>query len=124
MRSGAPGLSAKHPASRIRSRLFTRPTTPRAREGAAVPAEDEDVTPADQETIDADDVAQEAADQLDKAAAIERNNRLWVTAITPILAIEPGNLPASEDVREAVDRAIVAAAERLVRLLKSDLSKG
>ncbi len=82
------------------------------------------MTPADQETIDADDVAQEAADQLDKAAAIERNNRLWVTAITPILAIEPGNLPASEDVREAVDRAIVAAAERLVRLLKSDLSKG
>ncbi len=89
-----------------------------------MPAEEQDLTPADQETIDADDVAQEAADQLSQTEAIERNSRLWVTAITPILSVESANPLDDELVRAAIDNTKIAACARLERLLKSDLPKG
>jgi len=80
-----------------------------------------DDNPTQSDLIAADEQAQEAADQLAKAAAIEKNHRLWLTAITPILVIDAGNLPPYEEVRDALNATIVAACERARRILKSDL---
>jgi len=85
-------------------------------------AVDDNPTPSDQAMIDADEQAQLTEDDLKAAEAIEVNNRRWLSASHPIINMAGYTDPLiNQDVREALDWAIIAACDRAVRILKSDL---
>ncbi len=50
------------------------------------------------------------------------NDRLWLEAVLPILQNPPADLHPNPRVQFALDRLQVAACERAVRILSSDLA--
>ena len=76
-------------------------------------------TPADAELIEADELAQAVADQ-------DRHDILWLRALPAVLeglrgiAVEDEK-PLSSRVLLAIDRALIAACERLSRISRRDL---
>lgn len=54
--------------------------------------------------------------------AEEHEQRQWLRSIVPILQLTPTDPPPSDRVQFALDQLAIAAAERAVRILGSDVS--
>jgi hypothetical protein len=80
----------------------------------ALPVDDHD--PGADGEPEADEVA-----ELSESIECELQRRLWVRAAAELLRAAAVKTDRSERVQWAVDRAVIAACERLVRLFGSDL---
>jgi hypothetical protein len=76
--------------------------------------------PPDDDPVETDE-ADEADDDFVRYEAFEAQNRLWIKAVVPILQLRPHEAPQNVRVQYALDRLQIAACERLVRILSSDL---
>jgi hypothetical protein len=75
--------------------------------------------PLDDEHAEAEEA--EEADVLVQYEAYEAQNRLWIKAVVPLLQLRPHESQRNVRVQYALDRLQIAACERLVRILSSDL---
>ena len=83
------------------------------------PDRPDEPTEREQSLIEADDRAQEKADQLTEAGAVERNNRRWLIAATKVMELIGYTDPMiDEGVRDARDETVKAACECAQRILK------
>jgi hypothetical protein len=73
--------------------------------------------PPDDDRVEAD----ETDDEFVRYEAFEAQNRLWIKAVVPILQLRPHEAPHNVRLQYALDRLRIAACERLVRILSSDL---
>lgn len=82
---------------------------------------DEDPTPSDLDETDDETRAEIPDDDFVRYEAFEAQNRLWIRAIAPIVQLRAPDARGNARVQFAFDRLQIAACERLVRLLSSDL---
>ena len=73
--------------------------------------------PPDDDPVETD----EADDDFVRYEAFEAQHRLWIKAVVPILQLRPHEVPQNVRLQYALDRLQIAACERLVRILSSDL---
>ena len=57
-------------------------------------------------------------------AADEGRQRLWIRTLTPLLQLRGHESDPSDRVQLALDKLFIAACERIVRILQSDLDQG
>jgi hypothetical protein len=76
--------------------------------------------PPDDDRVEAD-AADEIEDDFVRYEAFEAQGRLWIKAVAPILQLRPHDATQNVRLQYALDRLQIAACERLIRILSSDL---